>query len=230
MTDQRFTCERCGDAFDLPAATLARYPGWTPKLCRRCRPAAASGGRGDGRAAGAGAAARPAGGRRGTSATRSLLLTTAQVLERYAAGPDTGVFTDGSCSGNPGPGGWGAVRVEGGRVIAEEHGAEAATTNNRMELLAMIAGLRMIGTDEAVDVYSDSRLVVQTLTQWAAGWERRGWKRTTGEVKNLDLVQEAYALAKARPRARIEWIRAHDGSRWNEYADALSTAYLRAVV
>jgi ribonuclease HI len=72
--------------------------------------------------------------------------------------------------------------------------------------------------------------VVQTLTEWAAGWERRGWKRTTGEVKNLDLVQEAYALAKDRPRARIQWIRAHDGSRWNEYADALSTAYLRADV
>jgi ribonuclease HI len=138
------------------------------------------------------------------------------------------VFTDGSCSGNPGPGGWGAVRVEDGRIVAEEHGAEPQTTNNRMELTAMIAGLRMVEPDEAIDVYSDSQLVVQTLTQWAAGWERRGWKRTTGAVKNLDLVQEAFALAKARPLARIQWIRAHDGSRWNEYADALATAYRRS--
>jgi ribonuclease HI len=140
------------------------------------------------------------------------------------------VFTDGSCSGNPGPGGWGAVRVEGGRILAEEYGAEARTTNNRMELTAMIAGLRMIAPSEAVDVYSDSSLVVQTLTQWAAGWERRGWKRSGGEVKNLDLVQEAYALAKARPGARIQWVRAHDGTRWNEYADSLSTAYMRSEV
>jgi ribonuclease HI len=140
------------------------------------------------------------------------------------------VFTDGSCSGNPGPGGWGAVRVEDGRIVAQKHGTEPQTTNNRMELTAMIAGLRMVEPDEAVDVYSDSQLVVQTLTQWAAGWERRGWKRTTGAVKNLDLVQEAFALAKARPLARIQWIRAHDGSRWNEYADALATAYLRSEV
>jgi len=159
-----------------------------------------------------------------------LLLTTEQVLDRYLAGPDTGVFTDGSCDGNPGPGGWGAVRVERDRVLAEEYGSERATTNNRMELRAMIAGLRMIAPDEAVDIYSDSQLVVQTLTQWAAGWERRGWKRSSGAVKNLELVQEAYALAKERPGARIQWIQAHVGYRWNEYADALSTAYLRPEV
>jgi ribonuclease HI len=140
------------------------------------------------------------------------------------------VFTDGSCSGNPGPGGWGAVRVEAGRILSERHGEERQTTNNRMELTAMIAGLQMVEPHEIVNVYTDSNLVVQTLTQWAAGWERRGWKRSTGEVKNLDLVKEAYALAKERPGARIQWIRAHDGSRWNEYADALSTAYLRTVV
>lgn len=197
--------------------------------CRGTGSSRASNG-GRARATGPGGASRPSGATRGNSTTRSQLLTTAQILERYDGGPDTGVFTDGSCSGNPGPGGWGAVRVERGRVVAEECGSEPATTNNRMELTAMIAGLRMLGPGEAADVYSDSRLVVQTLTQWAAGWERRGWKRTTGEVKNLELVREAYALAKERPRARIQWIRAHDGSRWNEYADALSTAYLRSEV
>ena len=158
------------------------------------------------------------------------LMTTARVLERYRSGPASGVFTDGSCSGNPGPGGWGAVRARDGRVVAEQHGYDPATTNNRMEFEAMIAGLAMIDTSEAETVYSDSRLVVQTLNEWAAGWARRGWKRRTGPVKNLDLVQRAYALAQERPRVRIEWIAAHDGARWNEYADALATAYMRAEV
>jgi ribonuclease HI len=99
-----------------------------------------------------------------------------------------------------------------------------------MELTAMAEGLLLLEPHEAVDVYSDSRLVVQTVTEWAAGWERRGWRRSGGEVQNLDLVQRAYALAKERPLARIQWIRAHDGSRWNEYADALATAYLRETV
>ncbi|MCA9853893.1 MAG: ribonuclease HI, partial [Dehalococcoidia bacterium] len=101
------------------------------------------------------------------------------------------------------------------------------TTNNRMELTAMIEGLRMLAPDESTSVYSDSQLVVNTLTKWAAGWEQRGWKRKEGPVKNLDLVQQAWELARARPHARIQWIKAHDGSRWNEYADALATTYLR---
>ena len=154
-------------------------------------------------------------------------MTAGEVLTHFADGPSSGVFTDGSCSGNPGPGGWGAVRVRDGEVLAERHGADPQTTNNRMELEAMIAGLELIDPSEAEDVYSDSNLVVQTLNEWAAGWARRGWKRKTGPVKNLDLVQRAYALTQERPRVRIRWIRAHDGARWNEYADALATAYLR---
>ena len=175
-----------------------------------------------------GGARRSGGG--GTSVTRGQLLTTAEILARFSGGPQTGVFTDGSCSGNPGPGGWGAVYVRDGEVLAQEHGHEAHTTNNRMEFTAMIAGLRFVGPAEPVDVYTDSELVVNTLTKWAAGWERNGWRRRDGEVKNLELVREAYALARERPLARISWIRAHDGSRWNEYADALSTAYLRTEV
>ncbi len=167
---------------------------------------------------------------RGASGTQGGLLTTRQILDRFTGGPQTGVFTDGSCSGNPGPGGWGVVYVVDGRVIAQEHGAEPHTTNNRMEFTAMIHGLRMLGPQEAMGVYTDSQLVVNTLTQWAAGWQRNGWKRRDGEVKNLDLVREAYALAQERPLARIQWIRAHDGSLWNEYADALATAYMRAEV
>jgi ribonuclease HI len=97
-----------------------------------------------------------------------------------------------------------------------------------MELAAIIAGLELVRPGEPVDVYSDSRLVVQTLVSWAAGWERRGWRREGGPVSNLDLVQRAYALARARPGARIRWVRAHDGTRWNEYVDALATAEARA--
>ena len=157
-------------------------------------------------------------------------MSTAEVLDRFDAGPQRGVFTDGSCSGNPGPGGWGTVRVRDGEVIAERHGFERDTTNNRMEFEAMIVGLELLDPDEAETIYTDSRLVVQTINQWAASWARRGWQRKTGPVKNLDLVQRAYALAQERPRVRIEWIAAHDGSLWNEYADALATAYMRAEV
>ena len=158
------------------------------------------------------------------------LLTREQVRERYTAGPTSGIFTDGSCSGNPGPGGWGAVRVRGGEIVTERYGHDAHTTNNRMELTALCEGLAMLDPEEDADVYSDSRLAVDTVTRWARGWERRGWRRKDGPVKNLDLVQRAYQLATERPLARIRWIRAHDGSLWNEYADALATAYLRAEV
>jgi ribonuclease HI len=166
-------------------------------------------------------------GRSRGSGTRELLLTPQQVLERFTGGPQTGIFTDGSCSGNPGPGGWGVVYVIEGRILAERYGSDPRTTNNRMELTALIEALELLGPDEEMDIYSDSELVVKTLNEWAAGWERNGWRRRTGEVKNLDLVQAAYALVKQRPRARIRWIRAHDGSLWNEYADALATTYLR---
>ena len=167
---------------------------------------------------------------RGNSVTRTQSLTTAEVLKRFDGGPETGIFTDGSCQGNPGPGGWGAVYVRDGVVVEERHGDAPNTTNNRMELTAMINGLEMAPGDLPVTVYSDSQLVVNTLTRWAKGWESRGWKRKEGEVKNLDLVQRAWTLVQERPLARIEWIRAHDGSLWNEYADALSTAHLRSEV
>ena len=221
-----FTCRLCGAQFELPDATAARYPGWTPRLCARCRASEAGGRRTSGGGARAGSGAtRTRQPRAGTQP--GALLAPSEVLARYSEGPDTGVFTDGSCSGNPGPGGWGAVRVRAGEILDERYGHEPQTTNNRMELTAMIAGLEMLPPDEAVDVYSDSRLVVDTLTKWAPGWERRGWRRSGGEVANLELVQRAYALLRERPRARVQWIRAHDGSRWNEYADALATTYLR---
>ena len=220
MEEPRMMCRGCGQPFSLPSSVRAKYPNWTPKECMDCRNAKSGGGVRT-------AAAKETG---GNTVTRELNLPVAEILKRFTVGPTTGVFTDGSCAGNPGTGGWGAVFVRDNDIVAARHGHEPATTNNRMELLAMIAGLEMVEPDESADIYTDSQLVVNTLTKWASGWEKRGWKRKEGEVKNLDLVQQAYALAKARPNARIQWVRAHDGTRWNEYADALSTAYLRTEV
>lgn len=156
-------------------------------------------------------------------------MTVAEVLATFQGGPSTGVFTDGASEGNPGPGGWGAVMVVDDEIVAQEHGSEVHTTNNRMELTALIAGLRMIPPGQAIDVYTDSQLVVNIVTQWAAGWEQRGWKKkSSGPIANLELVQEAYRLAKALPEVEIRWIAAHSGFRWNEYADALATAYRRS--
>ena len=155
------------------------------------------------------------------------LLTPEEVLARYHGGPRSGVFTDGSCEGNPGPGGWGVVWVEEGRILAERSGSDAATTNNRMELRALIEAFKLLPGESDATVYSDSQLCVKTITEWAPGWAARGWRRKTGPIANLELVQELYALARAHPKVRLRWIAAHDGSRWNEYADALATSYLR---
>jgi ribonuclease HI len=154
-------------------------------------------------------------------------VTPEDVLLRYTAGPKQGVFTDGACEGNPGPGGWSAIWVQDDRVVQERVGAAAATNNNRMELMAMIEGLRMLPDDAETTLYSDSNLCVQTVNEWAAGWEKRGWKRKTGPIANLELVQELYALKKRRPRVTVKWIKAHDGSRWNEYADVLAAREAR---
>ena len=151
-----------------------------------------------------------------------------EVLDRFTGGPKTGVFTDGSCEGNPGPGGYGWVWVEDDEIVDSGYGHDPQTTNNRMELQALIEAYRRIPRDASLTIYSDSKLCVDTLNQWAAGWEKRGWRRKSGEIKNLELVQELYALAKARPDVELRWIKAHSGLRWNEYADALATAYRRA--
>ncbi len=147
------------------------------------------------------------------------------MLEVYDGGPDSGVFTDGSAVPNPGPGGWGVVYVVGGEVVAERHGHEPDTTNNRMELTALIEAAGLVPPGTPATVYSDSRLAVRTITEWAAGWEQRGWKRRSGPVENLDLVKRAYLAYRRRPELRPEWIAAHSGHRWNEYADALAARW-----
>jgi ribonuclease HI len=218
------TCSECGAAFDVPDSLRERYPGWTPSRCRTCHTG------GDGRSArangraGRGPARRPPP-RRGAAAGE---LTPAQVLERFTEGPTTGVFTDGSADPNPGPGGWGAVYVRDDEIVDQASGHEPDTTNNRMELRALIAGYDLVPSGEVATVYSDSNYCVQMINQWADGWARNGWRRKSGPVKNLDLVKQLYERAKARPELTLRWIKAHDGSRWNEYADALSVDYRRS--
>ena len=154
----------------------------------------------------------------------------AEVLAKYSAGPTDGVFTDGAAEPNPGPGGWGVVYVVGGKIIGERHGHEPHTTNNRMELRALIEGTSLVPEGTPAVVYTDSQLCVNTITQWAAGWEARGWKRKGGEIKNIELVKELYALFQRRTELQMRWIQAHSGLLWNEYADALATAYRRSKV
>ncbi len=149
------------------------------------------------------------------------------MLDRYQDGPDSGVFTDGSASPNPGPGGWGAVYVVDGEVVAQAHGHDPDTTNNRMELVALLEGIDLVPKGTPATLYSDSNLAVRSVTEWAAGWAKRGWRRKTGPVENLDLVRPLYEALQARPELRVQWIKAHAGNRWNEYADSLATAYAR---
>ena len=207
-----FECQTCGTSFSVPQKSLDRYPGWTPKFCNSHRKKKGGGG-------------RSGGGRK--PAMREENLTLAQVLTTYSDGPATGVFTDGSAVPNPGRGGWGAVWVRDGEVREQRHGFEQRTTNNRMELTALIEAYKLLADDAEEVVYTDSKLCVDTITKWAPGWERKGWKKKGGEIKNLELVQELLALARAHPGARLTWIEAHAGNRWNEYADSLATAWLR---
>jgi len=136
--------------------------------------------------------------------------------------PDEGVFTDGSATPNPGPGGWAAVYVIGGAVVAEASGADPGTTNNRMELRALIEGIRLVPEGVPAILHTDSQLAERTVNVWAAGWEARGWRRARGPVENLDLVRPLVEALRARPELEVRWIKAHVGHRWNEYADQLA--------
>jgi ribonuclease HI len=116
------------------------------------------------------------------------------------------IFTDGACSGNPGPGGWGAIVASPEGSVVELGGGEARTTNNRMELLAAIVALEACAArPEPVVVCTDSTYMISGVTQWLAGWKRRGWLSSTGDpVLNRDLWERLDALAQAR-RGRLSW-------------------------
>jgi len=146
----------------------------------------------------------------------------------------TGLFayTDGACSGNPGPGGWGVVleAVEGEAVLRrrELSGGEARTTNNRMELMAAIMALEALDRPSEITVVTDSSYLKDGITAWIHGWKRNGWRTAAKKpVKNAELWQRLDAAA-ARHRIRWEWVRGHAGHPQNERADALARAEIEA--
>ena len=131
------------------------------------------------------------------------------------------IYTDGACSGNPGPGGWGAI-LRAGLHEKELFGGERATTNNRMELLAVIEALRALKRPVKARVYTDSQYVQKGISEWIQNWKRRGWKTAAKEpVKNADLWQALDAEA-ARHSVDWRWVRGHNGHAENERADELA--------
>ncbi|MGD9615041.1 MAG: ribonuclease HI [Alphaproteobacteria bacterium] len=142
--------------------------------------------------------------------------------------PAVEIFTDGACSGNPGPGGWGAVLRYNG-VEKELSGGEGATTNNRMELMAAIAGLEALKRPCRVKLYTDSLYLRDGITKWLPSWKARGWKTAAKEpVKNVDLWQRLEKAA-SRHEAEWHWVRGHAGHPENERADALARAAIAAM-
>ncbi len=137
-------------------------------------------------------------------------------------------YTDGACSGNPGPGGWGALlqAKEDGKLVKERNlkGGEANTTNNRMELLAAINALETLGKPCSITVITDSQYVKNGVTGWIHGWKRNGWKTSAKKpVKNADLWQRLDE-AQARHAVTWEWVKGHAGHPENERADELARA------
>ena len=142
--------------------------------------------------------------------------------------PDLYAYTDGACSGNPGPGGWGAILIaKDGNVVLKERelkGGQALTTNNQMELMAAISALEALDRATAVTVVTDSSYVKDGITSWIHGWKKRGWKNAAKKpVKNEELWKRLDA-AQARHQVTWEWVKGHAGHPENERADELARA------
>jgi len=136
-------------------------------------------------------------------------------------------YTDGACSGNPGPGGWGTLLIarEGDTVVKERalSGGAADTTNNRMELMAAISALETLDRPTVLTVITDSVYVKDGITKWIHGWKAKGWKKKGGEIKNIDLWKRL-DIAAARHDVTWEWVKGHAGHPENERADELARA------
>ncbi|WP_137111575.1 ribonuclease HI [Rhodobacter sp. SY28-1] len=142
--------------------------------------------------------------------------------------PELFAYTDGACSGNPGPGGWGVLMIarENGTVIKERtlQGGEPLTTNNRMELLAAISALEALSRPSELTIVTDSAYVKNGITEWMPAWKRKNWRTAGGSpVKNVELWQRLEAAA-ARHQVTWRWIKGHAGHAENERADALARA------
>jgi ribonuclease HI len=143
-------------------------------------------------------------------------------MQAGAAGaPKVVIYTDGACKGNPGPGGWGVV-LRSGRHEKELHGGAALTTNNRMELMAVIEALTALKRPSEVDLYTDSEYVRRGITEWIHNWKSRGWRTADRKpVKNVDLWQRVDELVQ-RHDIDWHWVRGHAGDPGNERADTLA--------
>ncbi len=131
------------------------------------------------------------------------------------------IYTDGACSGNPGPGGWGAILVYGDKE-KEISGGEDETTNNRMELMAAIVALEQLKTSCVVDLYSDSSYVLKGISEWLPAWKARGWKTADKKpVKNVEYWQRLEQAA-SKHDVKWHWVKGHNGHEMNERADALA--------
>ena len=133
------------------------------------------------------------------------------------------IYTDGACKGNPGPGGWGAV-LRSGTLEKELFGGELGTTNNRMELMAVIQALAALKRPCQVQLYLDSQYVRQGITEWIHGWKKKNWRTAAGQpVKNVELWQRLDELAhRAGHVIEWHWVKGHAGDPGNEHADALA--------
>lgn len=146
------------------------------------------------------------------------------------------IYTDGACEPNPGPGGWGAILLfensqgKHERIIA---GGVRDTTNNRMEMMAVIKGLEALSRPCDVTIYSDSQYVVKgtgnwnesqsiSPTGWMVGWKKRGWRRTEGKLKNIDLWKQIDKLVREHKSVKMKWVKGHAGNEYNERCDALA--------
>ncbi len=137
--------------------------------------------------------------------------------------PKVEIFTDGACKGNPGPGGWGAI-LRMAETERELSGGEPLTTNNRMEMMAVVEALNALKRPCRVTLSTDSRYVMDGLTKWIHGWQRNGWRTADKKpVKNADLWQAMLAAAKPH-KIEWQWVKGHAGHPENERADALASA------
>ena len=127
------------------------------------------------------------------------------------------LWTDGSANPNPGPGGFAVIEVEDGVGRPVRLGREAKSSNIRMEGMAMISAIEYAG-EEGCEIFSDSEFWINVLTKWAPSWEKRGWRKSNGEIKNLEIVQKLYGLYHQYP-VKLNWVRGHVGTQYNELAD-----------